>query len=255
MVKNIAMTVLANKSYLDNFEKIYHDLREIGKYSGDIVLLTDNRTNCNQIKKLKDEKVTIKRFQKIKFSRETNKHLNKIEFGRNKSKPFQWHKFYLFNEFFKKWNFIFYLDINMRINHEINELLDLAEENTLFAPYDAFPDLDWKLKSQFNTESLIYEKLQAKYDLDNPKYFQTGILFYDTDIIKNNTFDELLTLSETYPISKNNEQGIMNLYFMYDFPVFKKLPDRIKSKKTYSYWKLEEIESIITKKNIYRSTD
>ena len=47
----------------------------------------------------------------------------------------------------------------------------------------------------------------------------------------------------------------MNLYFMYDFPVFKKLPDRIKSKKTYSYWKLEEIESIITKKNIYRSTD
>ena len=143
----------------------------------------------------------------------------------------------------------------MRINHEINELLDLAEENTLFAPYDAFPDLDWKLKSQFNTESLIYEKLQAKYDLDNPKYFQTGILFYDTDIIKNNTFDELLTLSETYPISKNNEQGIMNLYFMYDFPVFKKLPDRIKSKKTYSYWKLEEIQSIITKKNIYRSTD
>ena len=252
MTKNTAITVMANKPYLKFFEQIHYDLRETGKYYGDIILLTDEKTNCKKINKLNDKKINIKRFNKIKFSRNANNNLNKIKFGRNKTKQFQWHKFYLFNEFFKNWNFIFYLDINMKIRNNINELLKLASKDTLFAPYDAFPNLDWKLKSQFDTENPLYDELKQKYDLENPKYFQTGILFFDTGIIRKNTFKRLSELTETYPISKNNEQGIMNLYFLYDFPVFKRLPENVQSKKTYSYWKLENIDSIITKKDIYQ---
>jgi len=253
MENNAAVVVLANKPYLKYFENIYNDIREVGKYKGDIVLLTNFDTNCKKIYKFIDKNVEIKRFNNITFSKKTNKHLNSIQYGRNKNFSFQWHKFHLFDKYFKKWDYIFYLDINMKIRKSILPLLNLAKKDTLYAPYDAYPNLDWTLKSQFDLENIFFEKLYSNYDLENPKYFQTGILFYDTNIIKNDTVQKLINLVEKFPISKNNEQGIMNLFFMYEYPVFKQLPDSIGSQKTYSYWKLKDYDSIILKKNKFEN--
>ena len=247
-MKNVAVVLLANKEYLKYFDEIYNNLRTIGKFEGDIVLLTDDRTKCKNIEKISDDKLIIKRFEKIRFSRETKQHLNKIKYGRNKSKSFQWHKFYLFDEYFKKWNFVFYLDINMKIKNSMINLLNAGCENTLYAPFDAYPDLDWKLKSQFDENNTFFKKLQNQYDLENPKYFQTGILFFDTKIIKEDTFSNVLNLSNQFPISKNNEQGIMNLYFLYEYPVFQRLPQTIKETLTYSYWEPDHNNVIIVKK-------
>lgn len=251
MKNNTAIVVIANKPYLKYFENIYNDIRRIGKYEGKIILLTDFDTNCRKIKKFIDSNVEIKRFKKIKFSKNANRHLNKIRYGRNKKFSFQWHKFYLFDEYFKKWDYVFYLDINMKIKKNILPLLGLANKGALYAPYDAYPNLDWKLKSQFDLESIFYEELCSKYDLENPRYFQTGIMFYDTSIIKEDTVQKLITLTENFPISKTNEQGIMNLFFLYDYPVFKRLPDLVDTYKTYSYWKLKDYDSIIIKKDTF----
>ncbi len=250
-MNNNCITVLADKNYIHFFEKLHNDIREVGKYTGDIVLLTDRRTNCSKIRKINDKKIIIARFDKIKFSREANKELNKIPSGRNKSKPFQWHKINLFDNYFKQWNYIFYLDINMKIRGDINEILKLGKKGILYAPFDAYPNLDWKLGSQFNTKSKTYELLKQKYNLDNPKYFQTGILFFDSNLIEKNTKDNLIKLVEKFPISKTNEQGIMNLYFIYEKNVFSRFPVEISNDITYSYWRIRDRNSIITKRDIY----
>jgi hypothetical protein len=46
----------------------------------------------------------------------------------------------------------------------------------------------------------------------------------------------------------------MNLFFLYDYPVFKRLPEEINFKKTYSYWKLKDTDSIITKRDQIEAT-
>jgi transposase len=48
-------------------------------------------------------------------------------------------------------------------------------------------------------------------------------MLYDTKIIKNDTYDNLLNLTYEYPISRTNEQGIIALYFTNIQPLFKQI--------------------------------
>ena len=48
-------------------------------------------------------------------------------------------------------------------------------------------------------------------------------MLYDTSIIKNDTYNDLLNLTYEYPISKTNEQGIIALYFTNIQPLFRQL--------------------------------
>ncbi len=51
-------------------------------------------------------------------------------------------------------------------------------------------------------------------------------MLYDTTIIENDTYDNLLKLSTKYPISITNEQGIIALYFTSIKPSFKQIKTR-----------------------------
>ena len=131
----------------------------------------------------------------------------------------------------------------MTIRDDINNLFNLRSENKLVAPYDAYPDLDWNLESQFTNDKILLHELSQKYDLSLRKYFQTGILLYDTAIIKKNTFQDLINLVEKYPVSKNNEQGIMNLYFIFEKNEFEPLNSSV-----YSYWYEKNKKATVTKR-------
>ena len=78
-----------------------------------------------------------------------------------------------------------------------------------------FQHITWKLSSQFDNSHKLFKKLREEYDLDTINYFQTGVLYFDTDIIENETMNNILNLINIYPISITNEQGILNIYFMY----------------------------------------
>ena len=241
--KTQCVTVMANRSYLRYFPDFYQQLRVNGQYSGEINLITDNSIHMTNFKRYKYENVNIFKFKSIKFSPNTLKKLNAIENGRNLTKSFQWRKFHLFDPVFREWKFNLYIDINMKINRDITRILNLKKENKLIAPYDAYPDLDWSLGTQFNGDKETMEELRKDYDLNTRKYFQTGIIFYDTSIIKKDTISSLIQLVEKYPVSKNNEQGIMNLHFLYDRNLFFPL-----DKDVYSYWSKNNSNAVITKK-------
>jgi hypothetical protein len=59
------------------------------------------------------------------------------------------------------------------------------------------------------------------------------MLFYDTNIIQEDTFNNLIELMIKYPISRTNEQGIIALYFTIIKPCFKQL--KINNENTYFY--------------------
>ena len=112
----------------------------------------------------------------------------------------------------------------MKILSDISPMLNEVTENTLLAHSDAYPDYQRTLSCQFDGKTFMnmYQSLSSTYNL-NIDYFQTGIMLYDTSLIEENTFNELLTLAYKYPICNTNEQGIINLHFNCTKKVWKQI--------------------------------
>jgi hypothetical protein len=251
----LAIAVVGDFKYLRRYLfSFIKQVRVVGKYKGEILVITSLFTPAILLKIiLRDEKIKVFRFKRIKFSKSTNDTLNKINVlgkpNRNKTKKFQWHKFHLFDEKLKIWDQIFYIDINMKIHFDINPILELNPTNKLFARADSYPRYDHDLSSQFFKESIYYEKLNKNYDLSKKDYFQTGIMFYDTKIIKKDTKDNLIKLVEKFPLSTTNEQGIMNLHFGFDIKNYQELDVNVGEYVTYYYWMKKGEKIIITKQS------
>lgn len=230
-MEKIAVVFVCNKAYLQKFKTTYNQLIKYGKYNGEIVLVVGD-----DLKDLKLPRITIVNFPEIKFSEEFNRNLRDVKTDRrNITKLFQWHKLYLFNTYFKQWDYILYIDCGMTILNDITPIINCREPDVLLAHSDSYPLYTSKLKDQFDSSnSLIYKKLEEKYNL-NIDYFQTGILLYNTKIIEEKTMDELIKLSEEFPITKTNEQAIMALYFTNIRPIWKQVPLEDEKTKYYDF--------------------
>lgn len=228
------MVFVCNKLYFNKFIQTCNQLITHGRYKGDICLVIgDDLRDDVALNRIKNSKIIVKHFPDINFTDAFLKINNQISTdGRNITKKFQWHKLHLFNTFFKKWEYIFYLDCGMTIFSDISPMLNEATENTLLAHSDAYPSYQWKLHTQFDKNNQIFQTLRKTYNL-NIDYFQTGIMLYHTTIIEENTFNDLYELSLSYPISKTNEQGITALYFTNIKPLFKQI--RTHNENTYFY--------------------
>lgn len=253
-IENITtVAVVADFKYLHNyFENFNKQLRTKGNFKGDLLIITTYFCPTFLIRGIsKKNKVIVLRFKKIKFKKNTNKILNNLETfedpNRNKTKKFQWHKLNLFDIKLKQWDYIFYLDINMNIHFDINILLKDLPKNSFQARADSYPNYDRKLDTQFDKTNLIYEDLRSNYDLSVNDYFQTGVVYYDTTIINENTKAEIIKLVERFPISITNEQGILNLYFYLEKKLYKELPTDIDGYLSYFYWMIKDKKVIITK--------
>ena len=215
---NTAVCFVADFKYLyKNFSRIYNQLRTNGKYRDDIVIITNFFSPTFLINDIRKKNgVSVLRFKKIKYDKKTEKSLKNLNVSQNRhiNKNFQWNKLHIFNKKIKKWKYILYLDINLSIQYDINPILNITPNNKFFARADGFPEYKWKLSSQFDKSKEDYKKLCQDFDLGITDYFQTGLMYFDTAIVKNSTFKEIISLVKKYPISTTNEQGILNLYFL-----------------------------------------
>ena len=251
MLDKTAVCLVANFKYLyKNFPRMYKQIRNVGKYNGEILVITSLLCPTFLIKFLrKNNNVSILRFKKIKFDKKTELKLSNLNLGSNRhvNKNFQWQKLYLFDKKIKKWNYIFYLDINMYIHHDIRPILDVKPINELLARADGYPNYEWKLSSQFDTSDILYSDLCEIYDMEINNYFQTGVMYFDTKIINKQTFKEIMELTTNYPITITNEQGILNLYFIFVKNNYRQLVEKVNGKISYFYWMLNDQEVIISK--------
>ena len=228
---------VSNLKYFDKFKSTCNQLITNGNYKGDICLIIGDDLLNNKIldcELINNNNIVIKYFPDIQFSEYFTQINNNIK---NKTdshitKKFQWHKFHLFNTYFKKWNYIFYIDCGMTIFSDITPIINEVKPDTLLAHSDAFPTYIWKLHTQFDTSNPVFLQLKQNYNL-NIDYFQTTMMLYDTNIIEEDTFNRLLSLSNEYPISNTNDQGIIALYFTNIKPLFKQI--KTNNDDTYFY--------------------
>lgn len=257
-----------DKEYFSKFLYTLHKLRTIGNYTGEVCLVVgdDLKNLMNEKTKnnlITDKNVIIKYFPNLSILSDKNFLISQSELKRPSHwfiKKFQFHKFYLFNTYFKQWDYIFYLDCGVYIYDKIQPILDLYKANTLIANRDGVdnetgtlkpisPGNGLKLGDQFTKDSSIYEKLKNKYNM-NEKYFQTTIMLFDTAIIKDNTFTDIYNLLLEYPISITNDQGIISLYFTQIHKHWEQLPRKINNDLyTYDYVRCINKKYIMVKNN------
>ena len=254
MKKNLAVCVVGNFNYLKKyFPQFKKNLRNHGKYYGEIIIITSIWCPTFLLFSLFGRDITILRFKKIKFTKNTNVILNtnssKGEPNRNINKSFQWHKLHLFDNKLKNWNYIFYLDLKSFIHGEITQFLKFLPENELLARSDTFPEYKNTLASQFDNNAKTFYELSKTYNLNTTNYFQSSLLFYDTKIINDETKNDLLAMAEMFPCSITNEQAIFNLYFIFEKNQYKEIVNYIDGNLTFYYWKLKNEKVLITKQN------
>lgn len=243
-----SIVFVSNKKYLSKFIKTYTDLREIGKYNGEVTLIIGNDLKIIElIKRFNDKLLNIKKFPDIKF---TSKFMKNFKNLNRKShwiqSKFQYHKFYLFDIYFKQWDYIFYIDCGIKIHKNIQPMFNLIHENKLIAHSDCHPKYNQLLNCQFDKINPIYKNLNKEYDL-NIDYFQTTIMLYDTHIIKETTFKELYDLAHKYPISITNDQGIIALYFTNIKKLWKQIKLNDGDNYYYHYVKFKNKKFIMSK--------
>lgn len=229
--------LVTNKPYVDKCISTVNQLLNIGKYNDDIVILIgDDLIDYNF--SFNNEKIIIKHFPEIDRSGVLSLLTNKpIGDGRVFTKQFQWHKVHCFDVYFKQWDVCFYIDSGMYIFNEINSFFELDWKNSLLAHSDSYPQYEWTLNIQFDSNYFndLYSELNNTYNM-NIDYFQSGILLYDTNIINNETKNDIIKLSEKFINSVTNEQGIMNLYFNVIKNIWKQVDIKIGEKYGYDYW-------------------
>lgn len=224
----ICTVFTSNRLFLDVFKKSARELIDNGLFTGDVVLIIGDDLDENQLKLdsfFIDYKIKIVKFKNICFSEETNNILESIIVadGRNLNKKFQWHKLNIFNVYFKKWDYVLYLDCGMKIHQNITPILNLIGDNKLIAQSDNYPNNGWDLSIQFDITNPLYNQLSSKYNL-HIDYPQTGLLLFDTKIITKTLFDDLLNLVNEFPITKTNEQAYVALYFTNIKKIWEQIP-------------------------------
>ena len=116
-----------------------------------------------------------------------------------------YYKYYLYTPYFKMWKNVVYLDADIIVRKDINDLTDLRGYNVAS---DSKP-----LREQFYKDKDLDD-----YDLTRES-FNAGVQVFNTaDIIENNTHSDLINL--TNKIGKNikqPDQTIFNLYYYHTF--------------------------------------
>ena len=262
------IVLVANSNYFQKAFTTIYGLRTIGNYSGSIVLITDENTIHQMFSKespdpdfhnmVKSLSITIKTFENINLSyileKIGGKPFKQTLDCRELTKTFQWHKLHIFDTFFKQWKNILYIDAGMNIFKEVEPFWDIIDNygnDVLLAHSDTYPEFKNNYKNQFEQLSFpeIFLELENLVDLSRDN-FQTTMLLFNSDIIKESTKTDLILYMNKFPISKTNEQGIMNIYFNGILKIWEPLPTYWGNTFTYDFWNrgtIRPTEYIITK--------
>ncbi len=207
---------VVDRAYYSKFVDTCTQLVTAGEYTGDICLVIGDDLNNEEFRNsafIQQHNIIVKHFPNLRFSEEfLDKQLLLNRPYKWVKKLFQYHKLHIFNTFFKKWDYLFYLDCGITIYADISPMLDLAESNTMLAHADNYPKYNQALWCQFDRNMEEYTKLSEIYNLD-VNYPQTTIMLFDTSLIEEDTFDNMWNLTMEYPISVTNDQGIIALYY------------------------------------------
>ena len=231
------IVLLSNAAYSRNCLMTIRGCRRVGNYTGDIVVLVDDEMPDDFLEEAEQFGVIIRHYDPIDIEPILSKireHPFTCTDGRELTKQIQWQKLNIFDVYFKQWEKIFYMDAGMHVMGDIGIFFDLVRPGIVLAHCDDFPEYSANLAGQFDRLSQpgAFKELSEKYRLDR-QCFQTGILLFESSMVGPTTVREIMDLAYRYPISRTNEQGILNLYFC---EALRQVPIYTGGKFLYDYW-------------------
>jgi len=241
----IVIALFCNGAYLTKCYNTLTDIRTRGKYDGDIVFFYDqdfedkNSTDLEIIKT--NHNCILKKFPTMDLSIPISV-LDRDNYKKypGRERVFQYFKFNAFQTYFKQWDRVLYMDCGIRTYHHITNILNLDCSNKMLAHENAYPLYeDWDtLRFQFElrNEIEIANELTSTYNLNINNYFISSLLYFDTSIIQEDTFINLVNLMNKYPISMANDQGILNLYFICIKNNYKSMPLNNEDYWLFDFW-------------------
>lgn len=198
-----ALVLLANNKYLEYTKQIFYSARKLGNWQGDLVLLAyeipdDDRFNWFRERGIKIERINRDSFQFKNISPAKSVYFAKLDL------------------FHPKWNHyskIVYLDTDMIIRKDINNLLKF---NSFAAADDCF---QYPLIHQFSPPGKPYKEAEINLHYSqktlNKISFNTGVMVIPAARNNEKQYVELLQLTEQFGRhSVFYDQGVLNLYFI-----------------------------------------
>jgi hypothetical protein len=211
----IALVTYTDIKYYPRAQKTINDIRTKGQFTGPIVVMTDGlfKIDNEYITKMN---LTIKEYPDIDISsllEYIKQHPFNNSDGREFTKTKQWNKLYVFDEYFKQWDYIFFVDAGLRIFDKISYFYPQFNANSITALDDGHPEFVKKFHTQIELSNIpVVEKLKEIYDI-NSSYFLNCMFIFDTTLIEPDTLQNMIEMMNEYPICKTNEMAIMNIYF------------------------------------------
>jgi hypothetical protein len=226
-----AFVLVTDLNYFWRAQVTINDLRNIGNWKGELILITID-FNINEHYKKNNGIIEVK-FPEINktyllnqigsngFNNSDKRELNKLN---------QWEKLHVFDDYFSKWERIVFLDAGLRVLDDVKYILELDYKNKILAPIDGkqlIVDPNIIFKYQLDHDNL--EKINIiKNDFGENIFEQTHMLncmwIYDTSILKVCNKEQLIEAMNKYPVCRTNEMGIMNLMFHFKYKLWEKLP-------------------------------
>jgi alpha-N-acetylglucosamine transferase len=222
-MKKLLLVTLSTSNRLNDAKQLFSGVYFNGGWEGDYMLLAHEIPE-EELKWFRDKGIFIKKCQPLT----------------DKKVPYHpacvLDKFYLFTPEFKKWDNIVYIDSDILVRASIKKL---AEVKGFWAVCDCYSSLKYhfikrKAKKRYIKKSnehnkitkisqegygwnlekaVLVKKLKKEFDLRKAA-FNTGVLAFSTDIIRDDTFSRLTSLMNEYmEISLFADQGILNLFF------------------------------------------
>jgi hypothetical protein len=234
--------LVTDVNYFQKTKTTIKDLRSVGRWTGNIVVITidfdlDNsfKVANNIIEKkfpLIDKSILLEKIGKKGFTNSDNREINKLN---------QWEKLHVFDEYFLKWDRVVFLDSGLRVLENVKYLLELNCTNSILAQNDASPNYnaDQIFKNQLSYDNQELVEL-VKNDFGE-KIFESHHMLncmwvYDTNILKICNKDQLIEAMNKYTLCKTNEMGIMNLLFHFKYNLWKPFPLKASNGKYLFEW-------------------
>jgi len=198
--KNLLVT-LADKNYINQTKQLFSSVYWNAGWKGDYLLLAHEIPE-KDLKWFRNKGILIKKVKSI-----TNKEIKSTW-------PITvFSKFYLFTKYFKQWKNIIFLDSDIIVRASLQELTNVQElwavkNNDRLLKLFIRPILARLRK----IDTKIYKQLKKDYNL-NAHGFNSGVLAFNTKVIKENSFKKLMRLFEKYIQINESDETSINLLF------------------------------------------
>ena len=175
---------LANKKFIEHSKSLFYSAKVDGEWDGDFVLIVPE-----------EDKGT---FDENEFTT----HGVKIFYGKTlpgNPKP-HYYKYYLWTEYFKKWDWIFYCDIDVLFFNKIEFDLDNRQKDILYANDCNGTPLSYQFEYRSDKVQKFSKEQDEKYVWINETWgywhhkephpsFQSCYMLFHKDLIQDSTFN------------------------------------------------------------------